>query len=143
MMERDDGEQSFEPEMSGEDEPANLELGGELGGSPNGMSSLPRRDCNNKGLEPTSCEGDRGRKNHQHLWDEKIKQLREFKRVHGHSNVPKRGGKDEQLGRFVNNQRQHYRKRQSGLKNSLTQERIDELEEVSPQLTLINVRLFV
>ena len=70
----------------------------------------------------------RRRNTSQHQWNEKFTALKEYKQLHGHVNVPKTY---HQLGRFVNNQRQFYRRRMvDGEKNSLTDERIQALEEL-------------
>jgi len=50
--------------------------------------------------------------------------LKEYKRMHGHVNVPAR---IRPLGTFVSNQRQYYRKGS----HFMTKERIEELESVS------------
>ena len=57
--------------------------------------------------------------------------LKEFKRIHGHVNVPAR---IRPLGTFVSNQRQYYRKGS----HFMSKERIQELESVSiPKICVI------
>lgn len=51
-----------------------------------------------------------------------------FKEKYGHVNVSRNEHKE--LGRFVNNQRQNYRKLLEGKSSSLTVERIQDLERV-------------
>ncbi|KAL9182275.1 hypothetical protein ACHAXT_012927 [Thalassiosira profunda] len=63
------------------------------------------------------------------IWDEKLAELKQFKEAHGHMNVPK-SKEHKQLGSFVNNQRQLYRRREKGEKTSLTEGRIRSLEEL-------------
>ena len=57
-----------------------------------------------------------------------ITELREFKDQHGHCNVGVKGANGE-LGKFVMNQRYYYKTR-AEQKNSLTPERIKDLENV-------------
>ena len=64
-------------------------------------------------------------------WADKLEALKQYKAEHGHTNVPKSNTKYQGLGRFVNNQRQFYRKYQQGESSSLTAERIKSLEDVS------------
>jgi len=71
----------------------------------------------------------RQRKAAQQAWDEKLDALKKFKVEHGHTNVPK-NEKCKQIGRWVNNQRQFYRKRVEGETSSLTEDRIKSLEEL-------------
>ena len=66
----------------------------------------------------------------QRAWDDKIQELKAYKAIQGHVNVPKTE-ELKALGRFVNNQRQYYRKRMNGEATSLTDERIRCLEDVS------------
>ncbi|KAL9190124.1 hypothetical protein ACHAXT_007335 [Thalassiosira profunda] len=68
------------------------------------------------------------RKNHEDRWREHIEGLRAFKAVHGHVNVSR--VQDARLGKFVNSQREYYRKLIEGKPSSLTPERIDDLEEL-------------
>ena len=57
-----------------------------------------------------------------------ISELKDYKTIHGHCNVPTKTHKE--LGKFVMNQRHYYKARIAGQKNSLTPERINDLEEV-------------
>ena len=56
-------------------------------------------------------------------------ELKAFKDIHGHCNVPIKG-KDKDLSKWIMNQRYYYKSRLEGKKNSLTPERIQELESV-------------
>ena len=79
---------------------------------------------------PNNASTHRRRNSPMHQWNEKFAALEKYKQIHGHVNVPKKET-FHQLGRFVNNQRQFYRKRMvDGEKNSLTDERIRALEEL-------------
>ena len=57
-----------------------------------------------------------------------ISELKDYKAINGHCNVPIKTHKE--LGKFVMNQRQYYKAGIAGQKNSLTPERINDLEEV-------------
>ena len=70
-------------------------------------------------------------------WEDKLEALKQYKAEHGHTNVPKSNTKYQGLGRFVNNQRQFYRKYQQGESSSLTAERIKSLEDVSTYSTYL------
>lgn len=66
---------------------------------------------------------------HDEKWQERIEGLRAFKEWHGHTNVSR--AQDKELGRFVNSQREYYKKLLEGKSSSLTPERIADLEDVS------------
>ncbi|KAL7501508.1 hypothetical protein ACHAWT_010082 [Skeletonema menzelii] len=63
-------------------------------------------------------------------FSEWIKLLKEYKSHWGNCNVPLKYEQDVSLGRFVNNVRTQYKKFQSGLPSNMTQEKIDQLEEI-------------
>ena len=59
-------------------------------------------------------------------WDDRMEQLNEYKKEHGHVNVPPRHGS---LGMFLSYQRRNYKLLLAGkLANSMTQERAKKLE---------------
>jgi hypothetical protein len=65
-------------------------------------------------------------------FDQRLQQLMEFKAKEGHCNVPQNcSGCPKGLPNFVQDQRKYYRQRQTGKKNSLTQERIDQLNALA------------
>ena len=57
-------------------------------------------------------------------WDERFQQLVEYKEQNGHCRVPRRYKDNQQLGDWVNNQRQRYKK------NKLLPEQIKSLEGI-------------
>ncbi len=65
--------------------------------------------------------------NYEDLWEFRFDQLREFKAVHGHCNVPYRYPIDPTLGRWVQNQREFRKKR------TLRKDRVERLEELGFQ----------
>eukprot|EP00584_Thalassiosira_punctigera_P012125 CAMPEP_0172558152 /NCGR_PEP_ID=MMETSP1067-20121228/77533_1 /TAXON_ID=265564 ORGANISM="Thalassiosira punctigera, Strain Tpunct2005C2" /NCGR_SAMPLE_ID=MMETSP1067 /ASSEMBLY_ACC=CAM_ASM_000444 /LENGTH=536 /DNA_ID=CAMNT_0013347441 /DNA_START=40 /DNA_END=1646 /DNA_ORIENTATION=- len=60
-------------------------------------------------------------------WDRTIDELKAYKELHGHFNVPQKEGS---LGRWVNNQRLFYSKRAKGERTSLTDERVKTLDDM-------------
>ncbi|KAL7549857.1 hypothetical protein ACHAWF_013118 [Thalassiosira exigua] len=123
MAEPDEGESNdARGRADGADPPQRAATNGGSGGDGGGSRDDQARSDKRKGRA--------SRKNSQQLWDDKLEALREYKRLHGHTNVPK-GEKRDRLGRWVNNQRQFYRKREeNGERNSLTDERIKDLESL-------------
>lgn len=69
---------------------------------------------------------------HEAQFEQHLAELAEFKRVHGHCDVPAKYEKNPQLGNWINNMRQSYKARSSGgttrPRRGLTQERVDKLE---------------
>lgn len=69
---------------------------------------------------------------HEAQFEQHLADLAEFKRIHGHCDVPAKYEKNPQLGNWINNMRQSYKARQTGgttrPRRGLTQERVDKLE---------------
>ncbi len=61
---------------------------------------------------------------HDKLWEEKFLELRAFKAIHGHCNVPDSWSENQKLGNWVHNQRAFRKKRQ------LSEDRIQRLDEI-------------
>ena len=80
---------------------------------------------NRKSAIPTK----NNRTSHKQKWESWLARLRAFEERQGHVNVP-RGYEDKELGKFVNHQRNNYRLLLEGKQNSLTTERIQDLEKV-------------
>jgi len=78
------------------------------------------------GFKWSMREGGNGNSN----WDNWLKQLRAYKDEHGDTDVPLKYPKNSALGAFVNRQRTEYRKMQQGVHSSLTEERINSLNEL-------------
>lgn len=57
-------------------------------------------------------------------WQRMLERLNEFRQVHGHCNVPQKGGDDKRLGKWVNTQRTHFKQ------GRLTPDRFQQLEAV-------------
>jgi len=60
-------------------------------------------------------------------WKSKFEELRRFKQLHEHTNVPK---SKKQLNNWVNNQRSEYKKFKDNKKSYMTPERIEKLESI-------------
>mmetsp|Transcript_27802 Transcript_27802/g.43734 ORF Transcript_27802/g.43734 Transcript_27802/m.43734 type:complete len:752 (-) Transcript_27802:44-2299(-) len=78
------------------------------------------------GFKWSMREGGNGNGN----WDNWLKQLRAYKDEHGDTDVPLKYPKNSALGAFVNRQRTEHRKLQQGIHSSLTEERINSLNEL-------------
>lgn len=63
-------------------------------------------------------------------WDNWLKTLSDYKDQHGDVDVPLKYRHNQGLGAFVNRQRTEYRKLQLGLQTSLTEERIQDLNDL-------------
>lgn len=60
-------------------------------------------------------------------WNEKFRELEEFKRTYGHVDVPTKYEENKALGRWVSTQRSQYKLFLQGERSHMTQERLDEL----------------
>jgi hypothetical protein len=56
-------------------------------------------------------------------WQRMLERLIEFKKVHGHCNVPQKGGQNKRLGKWVNTQRTHFKR------GKLIPDRVHQLDE--------------
>eukprot|EP00526_Cylindrotheca_closterium_P012864 CAMPEP_0113622840 /NCGR_PEP_ID=MMETSP0017_2-20120614/11724_1 /TAXON_ID=2856 /ORGANISM="Cylindrotheca closterium" /LENGTH=453 /DNA_ID=CAMNT_0000532721 /DNA_START=18 /DNA_END=1379 /DNA_ORIENTATION=+ /assembly_acc=CAM_ASM_000147 len=63
-------------------------------------------------------------------WEERMKQLKAYRDLHGDCNVPYHHPENKALGKWVSRQREFFKFRQEGLRSSLTDERVNELAEV-------------
>ncbi|GFH61991.1 hypothetical protein CTEN210_18467 [Chaetoceros tenuissimus] len=63
-------------------------------------------------------------------WNDKYKQLKEYKAQHGDCDVPTVYKPNKALGKWVYKQRQEYRKMSEGLYSPMTQERVEKLENI-------------
>ncbi len=67
----------------------------------------------------------------QYAWDMKYNELCDFISINGHSAIrAKRGSKNFPLARWVSVQRSYYKKYLNGEKTSLTEERIEKLNQI-------------
>ena len=63
-------------------------------------------------------------------WEERRKELYDYKIEEGNTNVPRNYEKNKPLGSWVNTQRYHYRRLQQDKSTSMTEERIQSLNEL-------------
>ena len=64
------------------------------------------------------------------LWDQRLEELKEYRKKHGNCNVPKGYSSNKQLGLWVYTQRKEYRFKQKRMKAKITDKRIKELEAI-------------
>eukprot|EP00978_Attheya_sp_CCMP212_P022876 scaffold68972_cov35-Attheya_sp.AAC.1 len=69
-------------------------------------------------------------------WDERFKELLDFKKINGHMHVPKRSGS---LGYWVSDQRRHNRFLKEGKRSRMTADKRDTLESVGFEFKLPTV----
>jgi len=72
----------------------------------------------------------RMRKSNEERWNEMIEDLTEYRKKYKHTEVPQEYEENPQLGRWVMNQRTFYRMNQVGIHTPLSEDRIDQLEEL-------------
>ena len=78
-------------------------------------------------------EAGSGRKSDDTVWNQRLKELKIYKKKHGDCFVPiryKNNAKHAKLGYWVGNQRSEYKKWLNGVHSKITQERIDQLNEI-------------
>ena len=63
-------------------------------------------------------------------WQQRLEELREFKRVHGHTMVPYKYPNNQQLSSWCTTQRRFYTRLKNGKSSLLTHERVEELKEL-------------
>ena len=64
-------------------------------------------------------------------WEERLSELADFRRIHGHCNVPYSHSENTQLGCWVKTQRRQYRLHLEGKKSFMTVSRVQELESLN------------
>ena len=64
------------------------------------------------------------------LWKQRLKELKAYKKEHGDCLVPRKYKQNAKLGNWVFNQRREYKKWLKGVYAKITQERIDQLNEI-------------
>jgi hypothetical protein len=67
---------------------------------------------------------------HGTAWDDRLNELANYRKIHGHCNVPKRYSENTKLGRWVGTQRKHYKFHLEGKESQITLPRIQELESL-------------
>ena len=67
---------------------------------------------------------------HSAVWSERLQDLVDYKRVHGHCNVPSRYAENRQLAIWVKRQRRQYKFYCEKQPSAMTEERINRLNAV-------------
>jgi hypothetical protein len=63
-------------------------------------------------------------------WEVRLSELADYRKIHGHSNVPYNYSENSKLVNWVTNQRSHYRLHVKGKKSQITLPRIQALESM-------------
>jgi hypothetical protein len=63
-------------------------------------------------------------------WEDRLSELADYRKIHGHCNVPQKYSENAKLARWVSKQRNIYRLHQEGKTSSMTTFRIQELEKI-------------
>jgi hypothetical protein len=63
-------------------------------------------------------------------WEGRLSELADYRKIHGHCNVSKNYTENTKLGRWVGNQRTHYKLHLDGKPSQMTTSRIQELESM-------------
>jgi hypothetical protein len=64
-------------------------------------------------------------------WEVRLRELADYRKIHGHCNVPESYSENTKLGKWVKTQRSNYTLHQEGKTSSMTTFRIQELEKIS------------
>jgi hypothetical protein len=75
---------------------------------------------------------------HGAAWEDRLSELADYRKIHGHCNVPQNNSENTKLGEWVKNQRKQYRLHQKGETSSMTAFRIKELESLSFEWEVCN-----
>jgi hypothetical protein len=64
------------------------------------------------------------------FWKDRLSELADYRKIHGHCNVPESYSESAKLAKWVSNQRRQYKLYQEGKTSSMTLSRIQELESL-------------
>merc|ERR1711907_422038 len=67
---------------------------------------------------------------HKAVWSERYEELKQFRKVHGHCNVPSRYHANHQLAIWVKRQRRQWKNKMDFRKNCMTDERQESLDSI-------------
>jgi hypothetical protein len=71
-----------------------------------------------------------GRQRRVSAWEDRLIELADYRKIHGHCNVPKNYSENRKLATWVSNQRTKYRLYQEGKRSPMTLSRIQALESL-------------
>jgi hypothetical protein len=64
------------------------------------------------------------------MWEDRLSELSDYRKIHGHCNVPAKYSENSKLGHWVTNQRKSYRLQAKGKTSRMTTARVQELESM-------------
>jgi transposase-like protein len=71
-----------------------------------------------------------GRQCNVSTWEDRLRELADYSKEHGHCNIPRSSSENSKLGTWVGTQRSNYRLHLEGKKSAMTTFRIQELEKI-------------
>jgi uncharacterized protein YerC len=95
--------------------------GWHLKGKPSSMNAFRIQELESLGFE-WDCSGA--------AWEGRLNELADYRKVHGHCNVPRNYSENAKLGNWVSNQRRDYKLHREGKPWAMTHSRIQELESM-------------
>ncbi len=97
----------------------------------------------NSDLEPTSRDDGSANKHSQNrstskgtAWEDRLSELADYRKIHGHCNVPRNHSENSKLANWVKKQRSNYWLQQAGKKSHMTLFRIKDLESLDFEWTV-------
>jgi hypothetical protein len=93
-----------------------------LKGKPSTMTTLRIQELESLGFEWVAC--------HRTTWEDHLSELSDYRKIHGHCNIPNRYSENAKLGKWVGTQRTNYKLHLEGKTSWMTLSRIQELESL-------------
>ena len=91
---------------------------------------LPHPTTNDTINPPTTKTMSRCTSKREASWNQRIRELKEYRKEFGDCLVPRNYKENKALGRWVNTQRDQYQLKQQGKHSQITDDRIEELEKI-------------
>ena len=104
-----------------------------------GLTSVPvSRPVANRAATKAKSDEIKAKKSNfkEDNWHASLAEVVNFKKVHGHCNVPREWKHDPKVGNWVHTQRRQFFARKQDRRNDMTDERIRKLEDIGFELTL-------
>jgi hypothetical protein len=89
------------------------------------LSSKPSSNTSGK-----QCRGFEWNSHRVSTWKDRLRELADYRKIHGHCNVPRNYSEKAKLGAWVSTQRKQYKLHSDGKKSHMTTFRIQELESL-------------